>query len=89
MPFHEADAFRLYGDLLAMGGGEPRAIERALRHAVDAAVRQGAVVLERRARTSLARWLRHNQLVQTPAEQRRLDELHRQLPTETLAELLH
>ncbi len=88
MPFHEADAFRLYGDLLAMSGGEHSAIERALRHAVDTAARQGAVVLEVRARTSLARWLRHKRPVEGQAEERRLDTLRRRLPGVTLADFV-
>ena len=87
MPFHEADAYRLYGDLLAMSGGEHSGIERALRHAVDTAARQGAVVLELRARTSLARWLRKNQCAEAHAEERRLDALRGRLPAVTSADL--
>ena len=56
MQIHEAEASRLYGQLLARCGGEPHEIEAALRRAVTVAARQGSVVTELRARTSLARW---------------------------------
>ena len=56
MQIHEAEASRLYGQLLATCGGEPHEIEAALRRAVTVAARQGSVVTELRARTSLARW---------------------------------
>ena len=56
MQFHEADARRLEALLLAKCGADPDNVEAELRHAVEIATRQGAIVLAERARTSLQEW---------------------------------
>jgi predicted ATPase len=55
---HEAEVYRLQGDLMN-ATGDQEAAERSYRRAISAAERQNAKALEVRAATSLARLCRH------------------------------
>jgi predicted ATPase len=54
---HEAEIWRLRGELLVLRSGAEAEAERSFQHAIELAVRQQALSLELRAATSLARFL--------------------------------
>ena len=55
--YYEAEMLRHEGDLLAQSGGDPRAVERCYRAAIELAGRQGARLFELRASVGLGRLL--------------------------------
>jgi hypothetical protein len=81
MQFHEAESYRISGELLQRAGGDPAHVEAWLRHAVKTACRQGAPALEDKARASLVQWLVMADPRRASVEQRHCDELRQRFPS--------